>query len=208
MPLWCSTSERCGKYLSLPGCTYVPTSSQTNVCPIKNRAHQEKEQAWASRFWAVMTAGPSIAAHLTCTLKKSARKTFLTASCSTGQFLAARRMEFTGVIDVATAEAQALRDGLRLAESLGCNRLYIETDSLETVHALADPGNHRTVGMTFLDECRLIMAGFDSTCITHCPREANKAAHMIARCVDDTNVWIEEPPVFLYPQLVDDWWMM
>ena len=57
--------------------------------------------------------------------------------------------------------------------------------------------------MVFLDECRLIMAGFDSTCLSHCPRE-NKAAHMIARSVDVTNVWVEEPPMFLYPQLVDD----
>ena len=58
--------------------------------------------------------------------------------------------------------------------------------------------------MVFLDECRLIMAGFDSICLAHCPREANKAAHMIARSVDATNVWVEEPPMFLYPHLVDD----
>jgi hypothetical protein len=62
------------------------------------------------------------------------------------------------------------------------------------------------VGGAFLDECRIMMAGFSSTTIGHCPREANKAADLVARTVDCDNVnfWLESPPVFLYPQLVDD----
>ncbi|KAM0894138.1 hypothetical protein ACQ4PT_024661 [Festuca glaucescens] len=123
---------------------------------------------------------------------------------ASGQFLAACRVEIDGVLDVATAEAQAFRDGLRLVEQIGCNKIYIETDSLEVVNALADPFNHRTVGTAFLDECRLIMAGFESTRLAHCPREANKAAHLVARTIDENNVWFDEPPAFLYPQLVDD----
>ena len=62
-------------------------------------------------------------------------------------------MEIEGVIDVPTAKAQALQDGLHLTESLGCNCLYIETDSLEMVQTLTYPGNLRTLGMAILDEC-------------------------------------------------------
>jgi hypothetical protein len=40
---------------------------------------------------------------------------------------------FRGRIDVTTAEAQALRDGLRLAERVGCTRLYVESDCTEAI---------------------------------------------------------------------------
>jgi hypothetical protein len=48
---------------------------------------------------------------------------------SRGQFMGA----FRGRIDVTTAEAQALRDGLRLAERVGCTRLYVESDCMEAI---------------------------------------------------------------------------
>jgi hypothetical protein len=41
---------------------------------------------------------------------------------SQGQFLAACRVDIEGVIDVASAEAQAVRGGLRLAERIGCKK--------------------------------------------------------------------------------------
>jgi ribonuclease HI len=43
------------------------------------------------------------------------------------------------VIAVTTAEAQAVRDGLRLIERTGCNRVVVETDSMEVVKAFHDP---------------------------------------------------------------------
>jgi ribonuclease HI len=125
---------------------------------------------------------------------------------SQGQFLAACRVEIDGVIDVTTAEAQAVRDGLRLAERIGCNKVKVESDCLEVVTAFQYPLENRIVGTAFLDECRLMMAGFNSAVLRHCSREANKAADIIARSVEDRNcnLWLENPPVFLYPQLVDD----
>jgi ribonuclease HI len=125
---------------------------------------------------------------------------------SSGQFLAACRVQIDGVLDVATTEAQALRDGLRLAERIGCNNIYIETDSLEVVEAIKEPDQYRTVGMPYLDECREIVAGFASTRLNHCSREANKAADVIARSVDDIDhsFWIDDPPPFF----IHSWWMM
>jgi hypothetical protein len=38
---------------------------------------------------------------------------------------------------------------------------------------------NRIVGMAYLDECWLTMAGFSSASIAHCPREANMAAEML-----------------------------
>ncbi|KAK1617353.1 hypothetical protein QYE76_022870 [Lolium multiflorum] len=64
---------------------------------------------------------------------------------SQGQFLAACRVEIEGVIDVTTAEAQAVRDGLRLAERIGCNNVEVESDCLEVVTAFQYPLEHRIV---------------------------------------------------------------
>ena len=88
--------------------------------------------------------------------------------------MAACRVEIDGVIDAATAEAQAVQDGLRLAERIGCNQIYVETDSMEVVQAFEDPMNNRIVGMAYLDECRTSMAGFVAARLAHCPREANQ----------------------------------
>jgi ribonuclease HI len=125
---------------------------------------------------------------------------------SHGQFLAACRVEIEGVINVITAEAQAVRDGLCLAERIGCNNSEVETDCLEVVTVFQYPLENRIVGTTFLDECRTMMAGFNSSVLRHCPREANKAVDFIASSVEDRNynLWLENPPIFLYPQFVDD----
>jgi hypothetical protein len=85
-----------------------------------------------------------------------------------------------GVIDMARAEAQALWDGLLLGWANWLHSIYIESDSLEVVEAVREPNGHRIVGMTFLDECRAIVVGFVSTRLSHCPREANKVANVIA----------------------------
>jgi hypothetical protein len=84
--------------------------------------------------------------------------------------------------------------------------LYIETDSEEVVDAIKEPDQYRIAGMPYLDECREIVAGFASTRLNHCAREVNKAADAIARSVVDSeySFWIDDPPLFLYPQLVDD----
>ena len=59
-------------------------------------------------------------------------------------------MEIDGVIDVTTAEAQALRDCLCLVERVGCNlHIYIKSDCLEAIQVLADPTQYRIAGEVF-----------------------------------------------------------
>jgi hypothetical protein len=57
----------------------------------------------------------------------------------------------------------------------------------------------RIVGTPFIDECRLIIAGLGSAQISHCQREANKAAELPAKSIDDqeSSFWIDDPPFFL-----------
>jgi hypothetical protein len=77
---------------------------------------------------------------------------------SQGQFLSTCRVEIEGVIDIVTAEAQALRDGVRLEKRNGCNNVEVESDSLEVVNACVprSDGGHNS-RMVFLDEFRVII---------------------------------------------------
>jgi hypothetical protein len=52
-----------------------------------------------------------------------------------GRFVAAKNVLLSHVASVAMAETVAMREGLFLAESLGCARLIAESDSLETIQA-------------------------------------------------------------------------
>jgi hypothetical protein len=107
-----------------------------------------------------------------------ARKT--SAGCmirdSYGQFMGACRQEVVGVIDITTAEAQALH-----TKHIGCNKIHAESDCMEAIQALADSRNNRIVGSAYLDECRMILAGVNTTRIAHYPRNLNKVAHLVAR---------------------------
>jgi hypothetical protein len=64
--------------------------------------------------------------------------------------------EVVGVIDVTIAEAQALR-----VERIGCNKIHAESD------CIADPRNNRIMGSAYLDKCRMILAGLNTTRISH-----------------------------------------
>jgi hypothetical protein len=72
----------------------------------------------------------------------------------------ANQLAFERVIDVLTAEAQAIRNGLRFAEQIGCNRIYMETDAPKIVQAITDPKQHNIAGRS--SERGSILAGFDS----------------------------------------------
>jgi hypothetical protein len=91
-----------------------------------------------------------------------------------------------------------VRDGLWLAERIGCNHIYVETDSLEVVQAFMEPEDHMIVGMPFIDECRTILARFASSRFSHYPRENSIAADVVSKSVDDSEnrFWLDDPPLF------------
>jgi hypothetical protein len=62
------------------------------------------------------------------------------------------------------------------------------------------------MGPAYLDECRMILTGFNTIRIAYCLSNSNKALHLVARYNDnlDTNIWLDDPPLFLVSQLVED----
>ena len=85
------------------------------------------------------------------------------------------------VEDDATAEACALCDGLLLAGEIGCNKLVVESDCSEVVEIMQNGGNSLGVTAAIYEECAFLCRSFARVSFAHCPREANMAAHVLAK---------------------------
>jgi hypothetical protein len=102
------------------------------------------------------------------------------------------------------AEAITMREGLSLANCLGCNNVQAESDSIETVQACTDEeswsGESSAIFAHFIDLATII----GNVKFQHCPREVNGVAHELARaCFSDklSYNWVDEPPRFIIDRL-------
>ena len=78
---------------------------------------------------------------------------------------------------------------------------------MEVVEAIQNPSEYRGLGAVITDECRLLLMQLGMATLEHCPREANEAAHSLARHGATQGVkefWFDNPPSFLIPVIVDD----
>ena len=123
-----------------------------------------------------------------------------------GFFVAASCSDIPFVEDAATAEARGLRDGLLLANEVGCNKIYVEADCLEVIEIMLSGGNSLGPAAAIYEECTFLSSNFISIVFSHCPREANMAADLLAKNseVSRTIVWKSEPPGFLVDVLTND----
>ena len=123
-----------------------------------------------------------------------------------GHFLAASCEDIPFVEDAATAEARALRNGLLLANDMGCNKLYVEADCMEVIDVMQNGGNFLGHAAAIYEECTFLARNFSFIVFNHCPREANMAADVLARNSESsrTIVWKSEPPGFLVDVLSND----
>lgn len=126
---------------------------------------------------------------------------------STGNFMGARVCYFENIVDAAMAEVTALKEGLVLAQLLGCNRIMIQSDCVEVVETMKQDGISATASAPIYDECFILWQDFVSICIDHCNREANCAAHELAREAMKSKLscnWVDEPPSFILGALAND----
>ena len=115
-----------------------------------------------------------------------------------GQWVAATHSFLPHVIDAPMAEAYALKEGLMLAQHIGCNWFIIQTDCMLVVETMNDGGFSATAATAIYDDCIILWSGFDSISIEHCNREANRVARKLARKARSSKsscTWVEEPLV-------------
>jgi hypothetical protein len=77
--------------------------------------------------------------------------------------------------------ALAMKEGLTLAVSLGCNSIIAESDSIVTVEACSGKETWWTTPAAIYTDCIDISSTIRFVSFSHCPREANQIAHEIAK---------------------------
>ncbi|XBH81254.1 hypothetical protein VPH35_106843 [Triticum aestivum] len=125
---------------------------------------------------------------------------------SAGMFVCAATAKLDHVPDAFTAEAAALVEGLKLANSVGCNSILVQMDCLNLVESLQQNTGHSTIAAPILEDCRLLLLNFGKVILKHCNRESNMVAHVLAQNgrVDPLNLWLDSPPAFILELLADD----
>jgi ribonuclease HI len=84
------------------------------------------------------------------------------------------------VSSVAMAEAHAMKEGLALAERLGCNRIIAESNSSETIEAFTGEQRWWNEPATIYAECIDKITNIGEVSFKLCPREVNQVAHELA----------------------------
>ena len=95
---------------------------------------------------------------------------------SMGAFIAALASNIPFVEDAARAEARGLKDGLILANNIGCNKVEIRADCMEVIETMQHGGNSLGPAAAIYEECSFLYRNFISVKFCHCPMVANMAA--------------------------------
>ena len=105
------------------------------------------------------------------------------------------------------AEFWALRDGLRLCQSLGINAVEVEVDASSVVSLMANAADTNSEFAPLVDDCRDLLKRIPQARIKHCYREGNKCADRLARLgtyLEANFVVFATPPSVIAPLLILD----
>ena len=110
------------------------------------------------------------------------------------------------VADATIAEAHALRNGILLARDLQVDRITIESDCMKVITMMQNGGFTATTAAAIYNEYLLLSKAFTLVTFVHCPREATRVSHELARVVwiNPPSVWLEEPPVSIVKWLASE----
>lgn len=124
-----------------------------------------------------------------------------------GNFIAAYTLYLPSVSSAKAAEARAMKEGLDLANRMGCSNIVAESDSMEIIDACTGESTWFDESAAIFADCVDMATLIGKVSFVHCPRNANRVAHEIARfgfSSKSTCNWVDEPPSFLLPSLLND----
>jgi ribonuclease HI len=124
-----------------------------------------------------------------------------------GKFVAASSTFLANIDSAVTAEAYAMREGLKLSSEMGCNNIIMESDSLETIEACSGENTWWNAPSAIYADCVDYATNIGNVRYRFCHREANEVAHELARecfCNKVNCNWVDEPPSFILAKLIND----
>ncbi|CAL8113669.1 unnamed protein product [Prunus armeniaca] len=126
---------------------------------------------------------------------------------SAGCFVAARACKLSHVSSPKHAEALALREALLFAKDIGPGPKLIEIDAQGVLHSVQDAQEDRSYLSCLFSDCKFFLSQLENTSIKFAFREANRAAHRLARLAIpllETFTWLQDPPDVVCDVLVQD----
>ena len=122
-------------------------------------------------------------------------------------FIAAAEWFLSHIRDVDSAKLTAIRNGLYLVGSLGCNNADIESDCMFVVESVQLMDAYLGPDVALIAECKQPSMDFVNISFMHCFREASQVADEIARhsfSSINSSTWDTEIPDFISHLLVND----
>ncbi|KAM6563234.1 hypothetical protein CsatB_023232 [Cannabis sativa] len=126
---------------------------------------------------------------------------------STGRVIAAMSKPVVGNFKSQEMEAKAMFWGLQWAKQLQLQPHCVETDCLMLVHALQGKQSQLSSFHDLVEDISYHLSSFSNACISHVRRDANQAAHGLAKQalqLDNDCIWIEEIPSTIFSVVVND----
>ena len=124
-----------------------------------------------------------------------------------GDFVAAACWFLPNITDVDSVELITIRNGMFLANQIGCSRVMFESDSSFAVEAINQLDGYLGPEVAIIAECKNLMLDYEKISFNHCFREANMVADEIAKYSFSNRasvVWEDETPAFISHLLVND----
>jgi hypothetical protein len=99
----------------------------------------------------------------------------------------------------------ALINGLAKAGALGCLRIVVNLDCSEVIEIMKNGGFTQCLTTTIHKDCSYLCRVFVDVIFKHCLREANNAAHVLAKeAVVNPQGWMDEPLHFFIDVIAND----
>ncbi|GLT71410.1 hypothetical protein SLA2020_434310 [Shorea laevis] len=120
---------------------------------------------------------------------------------ATGNVIAAQSSSFPNITDPAVAESFGLWQAVSLCKDLELSQIHFEGDASEIVHALLQQTPCRTHYGHLIESARTSLNSLHQWSISHVRREANEAAHRLAKAAISNSlnvVWQDSYPDFIH----------
>lgn len=123
-----------------------------------------------------------------------------------GQYIAGKTRRFAGSVDVAEAETIAILEGLLWVDDFPPGPITIESDSLISVNAIRKGCLNMLELGHLVQQCRSIINSREGVSVVFARKQANKAAHVLARYPCELNSFVINwsPPSCLLGTLLSD----
>uniref|UniRef100_A0A803PF76 RNase H type-1 domain-containing protein n=1 Tax=Cannabis sativa TaxID=3483 RepID=A0A803PF76_CANSA len=126
---------------------------------------------------------------------------------SAGQVIAALSTPAIGNFKPQEIEAKAMSVGLSWAQKYQLPIDFVETDCLILVNALNGCISQHSGFYDLVFDVKFHLSNFSNACVSHIRRDANQAAHSLARHalqLDNECIWLEDIPSTIFSVVVND----